>query len=103
MPYRFILLDSLESLSKGNLLVRFSTISCTQHLEGVPLVSLVSDRLVRDGLVEPYQMPIYDLINHSSTIYYKLSHDGERVYREGMWRYSKMTFRDKVLGRLGII
>ena len=96
MPHRFVLLDSLDSLSRGNLLVRLSTISCTQHLEGVPLVSIVADTLVREGWVEPIEE--YDF-----PIYWKISLDGERVYREGMWRYKKMTLREKVLGRIGII
>ena len=103
MPHRFVLLDSLESLARGNLLVRFSTISCTQHLEGVPLISLVSDKLLREGWVEPIEQPVEDLVERICPIYFRISEDGRRVHREGKWRYQRMTIREKVLGRLGVI
>lgn len=100
MPHRLILYDALRSMAAGNLLVKIGDMSTGMYLHNVGEVSIVFERMVREGYIAP--LPEEETDNEDGSIqWYTLTAEGRRVLDEGHAWYRSLPLWWKILGRLG--
>lgn len=81
MAWRYILFDALHSLDRGNPLIILGDFSALQHLEGVPQICLVVEKLIENQWVRPVD---------KLEIYWYITEEGKRIFEEGKsWYYAQ--------------
>jgi hypothetical protein len=96
---RFVLYDALDSLARGNPLVKVGDMSWGCFLEGAPHVCCVFGAMLENGWISrtgltPDGCPLS---------YYRLSEAGRAVLAEGRAWYRAMPAWRRALARIGLL
>ncbi|NJO59881.1 MAG: hypothetical protein HC836_16855 [Richelia sp. RM2_1_2] len=94
MGIRFYYYDMFVLLSKGHFLVRFNDEEpYFFYLDGHQFANVIGGTFVDNKWVK-------EEFNDGSRVFYSLSHDGWRQYRDGKNWFTSLPLYYKILGRL---
>lgn len=97
MCYRYALYDALESLCRGNYIVSAGDSSFFMHLEGVPEIPIIFDRMKRNQWIHRQEITK----EMSPLSYWGITPEGFKIYKMGYMWYHALPWWKRSLARTG--